>query len=113
MGIVYSTEVTVQVPDPIVVRYSLAAKKQERNQMWDFCNYAQFWHQLSCLVLVFRNSTFFRFINLSIFFNFYERIRTSDVFDNIQRNMGINFLRKSGLESIFFSYIQMHFPRIY
>lgn len=36
MGIVYSTEVTVQEPHPIVVRYSLAAKKQERNQMCDF-----------------------------------------------------------------------------
>ena len=36
MGIVYSTEVTVQVPDPIVVRYSLAAKKEERNQIRDF-----------------------------------------------------------------------------
>ena len=36
MGIVYSTEVTVQVTHPIVVIYSLAAKKQERNQMWDF-----------------------------------------------------------------------------
>ena len=36
MGIVYGTEVTAQVPDPIVVRYSLAAKKEERNQIWDF-----------------------------------------------------------------------------
>ena len=36
MGIVYSTEVTVQVPDLIVVRYGLAAKKEEKNQIWDF-----------------------------------------------------------------------------
>ena len=36
MGIVYSTEVTVQVQDPIVARYGLAAKKEEKNQLSDF-----------------------------------------------------------------------------
>ena len=65
MDIVYSTEVTVQVPDPIAVRYSLAAKKEERNQIWySFCKTAYFWHQSSCFVLILADFTFFEIFQL-------------------------------------------------
>ena len=72
MGIVYSTEVTVQVPHPIVVRYSLAAKKQERNQMWDFFGKpANFGTNLH---------VWYWFLTIRLFSNFFKFSRFSTIF---------------------------------
>ena len=66
MGIVYSTEVTVQVPDPIVVRYSLVAKKEDRNQKSDFFCKTDFFCTNLHVWYFFRNSTFFEIFNFSL-----------------------------------------------
>ena len=83
MGIVYSTKVTVQVPDPIVVRYSLAAKKEERNQIWDFfvkppifCTNLHVWYWF------WETRLFSGFFDFTRFFNYFRNFSSfSHFFD--------------------------------
>ena len=91
MGIVYSTEVTVQVPDPIVVRYSLAAKKEERNQIWDFSQNRLFFAPIFMFGTGFGQFDFFRdFSNVRDFSTIFEIRREFSTFSRFSTPRGQN-----------------------